>query len=347
MADVLTHIDTLDVEVAGQEELDVTVGSPMEHSRVLSITKNGKHVVSEYDLADVNVPIPPFVTPLSDGSLTSMNSMFKNSKATELDLRGIDVSNVTDMSSMFANSSVRKLNIDGWDTSKVVSMNSMFQRTPIDHLDISHLNTSACTNMGGMFWSAYPDEAIDKEIDVHYLNTSACTNMGGMFNGEYTKIDIRGFDTSNVTSFTSMFRYNQWDTIDLTSFRTTSCTNFATMFQYCSFTTIDLTSFDCSNAVYVTNMFQFCRNAVSLCGDRTLDEIMRDNIGILNGLKLSIDASGSNYTKLNVQSMVALFNGVADLTGQASKTITVGKTNLAKLTPEQIAIATNKNWNVV
>lgn len=55
MADVLTHIDTLDVEVAPQEELDVTVGSPMEHSRVLSITKNGKYVVSEYDLADVNV----------------------------------------------------------------------------------------------------------------------------------------------------------------------------------------------------------------------------------------------------------------------------------------------------
>lgn len=59
MADVLTHIDTLDVEVAPQEELDVTVGSPMEHSRVLSITKNGKHVVSEYDLADVNVQLLP------------------------------------------------------------------------------------------------------------------------------------------------------------------------------------------------------------------------------------------------------------------------------------------------
>lgn len=59
MADVLTHIDTLDVEVAGQEELDVTVGSPMEHSRVLPITKNGKHVVSEYDLAEVDVqPLP-------------------------------------------------------------------------------------------------------------------------------------------------------------------------------------------------------------------------------------------------------------------------------------------------
>lgn len=59
MADVLTHIDTLDVEVAPQEELDITVGSPMEHSRVLSITENGKHVVSEYDLAEVDVqPLP-------------------------------------------------------------------------------------------------------------------------------------------------------------------------------------------------------------------------------------------------------------------------------------------------
>ena len=59
MADVLTHMDTLDVEVAPQEELDVTVGSPMEHSRVLSVTKNGKYVVSEYDLADVDVrPLP-------------------------------------------------------------------------------------------------------------------------------------------------------------------------------------------------------------------------------------------------------------------------------------------------
>lgn len=379
MADVLTHIDTLDVEVAGQEELDITVGSPMEHSRVLPITKNGKHVVSDYDLAnvdvqpsltdltvtkngsylpkdydadgfskvDVNTDIPPFVSPLSDGSITSTVSMFGYSKATKLDLRGLDVSNVTNMSRMFTESSVRELNIDGWDTSKVIDMSRMFYGAQIEHLDLSHFDTSACKSMTSMFWATYPNDAIDREIDAHYLNTSACTNMNGMFNGNYTRLDVRGFDTSNVTTFSSMFRYNLWDTIDLTSFRTTSCTNFATMFQYCRFTTIDLTNFDCSNAVYVTNMFQFCSNAVSLCGDRTLDEITRGNISILNGLKLSIDVSGSGFTKLNVQSMVALFNGVADLTGQASKTITVGKTNLAKLTPEQIAIATTKNWNII
>lgn len=346
MAEILLETDTYDVVIDPPQTLDVVIGDPMDKGSVITITENGKHVVSGYDLAEVDVNIPPFVSPLSDGSMTSTVSMFYKSKATELDLRGIDVSNVTNMSNMFSMSSVRKLNIDGWDTSKVIDMSRMSQGAPIEHLDLSHFDTSACASMSGMFWSTYPDEAIDKEIDAHYLNTSACTNMGGMFNGEYTKLDIRGFDTSNVISFTSMFRYNRWDTIDLTSFRTTSCTNFATMFQHCAFTTIDLTSFDCSNAVYVTNMFHICPNAVSLCGDRTLDEIVRGNIGILNGLKLSIDASGSNYTKLNVQSMVALFNGVADLTGQASKTITVGKTNLAKLTPEQIAIATNKNWTV-
>lgn len=59
MADLLTDIDTIDVEISAQEELGITVGSPMEHSRILSITKNGKHVVSDYDIADVEVlPLP-------------------------------------------------------------------------------------------------------------------------------------------------------------------------------------------------------------------------------------------------------------------------------------------------
>lgn len=59
MADVLTEMDTLEVEIAALEEMDIAVGEPMEHSRVLSVTKNGKHVVSEYDLADVDVqPLP-------------------------------------------------------------------------------------------------------------------------------------------------------------------------------------------------------------------------------------------------------------------------------------------------
>lgn len=49
---------------------------------------------------------------------------------------------------------------------------------------------------------------------------------------------------------------------------------------------------------------------------------------------------------LTVDSMVAMFNSLKDLTGDTAKTLTLGATNLAKLTDEQKLIATNKNWTL-
>ena len=49
---------------------------------------------------------------------------------------------------------------------------------------------------------------------------------------------------------------------------------------------------------------------------------------------------------LTVGSMVAMFNSLKDLTGDTAKTLTLGSTNLAKLTDEQKLIATNKNWTL-
>ena len=49
---------------------------------------------------------------------------------------------------------------------------------------------------------------------------------------------------------------------------------------------------------------------------------------------------------LTVDSMVAMFNSLKDLTVETAKTLTLGSTNLAKLTAEQKAIATNKNWTL-
>ncbi len=97
MADVLTHIDTLDVEVAPQEELDITVGSPMEHSRVLSITKNGKHVVSEYDLAEVDVhkELQEKTLHLHDISTQVVFNVTADDKSKELAKVTVDVSEIS------------------------------------------------------------------------------------------------------------------------------------------------------------------------------------------------------------------------------------------------------------
>lgn len=63
-------------------------------------------------------------------------------------------------------------------------------------------------------------------------------------------------------------------------------------------------------------------------------------VGIDWNMSLRLNVS----SKLTVESMVAMFNNLKDLTEETAKTLTLGITNLAKLTDEQKAIATNKNW---
>lgn len=57
-----------------------------------------------------------------------------------------------------------------------------------------------------------------------------------------------------------------------------------------------------------------------------------------NGLNLSAS------TKFNADTLVNMLTTLADRTGEAAYTLTLGATNLAKLTAEQIKIATDKNW---
>ena len=59
-----------------------------------------------------------------------------------------------------------------------------------------------------------------------------------------------------------------------------------------------------------------------------------------SGLNLSAS------TKFSVDTMIAMFNALADRTGLSAYTLTLGNTNLAKLNNEQIAIATEKNWTL-
>lgn len=58
----------------------------------------------------------------------------------------------------------------------------------------------------------------------------------------------------------------------------------------------------------------------------------------------NLDLSASTlYTR---ETIVSWLNALADRTGQTAYKLTIGATNLAKLTEEDILIATNKNWTL-
>jgi hypothetical protein len=59
-----------------------------------------------------------------------------------------------------------------------------------------------------------------------------------------------------------------------------------------------------------------------------------------NDLNLSVS------TRYSVETIVSWLEALADRTGETAYTLTMGATNLNKLTDEQKAIAIGKNWNL-
>lgn len=69
-----------------------------------------------------------------------------------------------------------------------------------------------------------------------------------------------------------------------------------------------------------------------------------ENVTLESGFNCGISLSAS--TRYSADTLVAMLQALADRTGQSAYTLTLGATNLSKLSNEQKAIATSKNWNL-
>ena len=205
-------------------------------------------------------------------------------------------------------------------------------------------DTSAVTNMSYMFRLC----SNLTTLDVSNFNTSAVTNMIYMFSNcsNLTTLDVSNFNTSAVTNMSYMFpNCSNLSTLDLSSFNTSAVTNMSSMFNGCSnLTTLDLSNFNTSSVTNMSYMFYRCSSLTSIIGTHTLEEVQAGTIKALRGLKVGISFSDSpNFERASI---LALFYGLADLTGNTAQTVTLHATAKARLTAEDIKIATDKNWNV-
>ena len=112
-----------------------------------------------------------------------------------------------------------------------------------------------------------------------------------------------------------------------------SCTNVQQMFSYLpNLKIIDGTPINLSSAVYQNN---FTENLLSL-------EYIRF---AANSIKLNITFRQS--AKLTTESVQSIIDGLVDLTGSTAQTLTLHATVGGKLTDEQKATITAKNWTLV
>ena len=138
--------------------------------------------------------------------------------------------------------------------------------------------------------------------------------------------DVPLFNTSKVKSMYAMFDgCSKITTVPL--FDTSSVTSMDYMFNGCSkFTTVP--RLDTSKVTNMSYMFRNCR---------ALEAIHMININA------NLDISSS--TKFTREALLEIIGNLKAQTS-GTKTLTMGATNLAKLTDDDKAIATNKGWTL-
>ena len=233
---------------------------------------------------------------------------------------------------------VRLRSIPLIDTSKLTSMRGMF-RNCHSLTSIPAINTSNVTNMYQMFYDC------SSLTTIPLLDTSNVTDMGGMFHGCHSLTSVPQMDTSNVGDMGHMF-YG-CESIETISINVDNATDLSYMFCDCdNLKTVEFIG--SSNYTSTDHMFHGCLELETVSrlymgGVESTTSMFRDcgslkNLGKLDYLMVDLDLSYCpNLTK---ESLMNVINGLSNV--RSTTKLTIGSVNLAKLTSEDVKIATDK-----
>ena len=341
----------------------------LEEIDVSGFVFEGNHSIESMFDGCENLAIIRGLETWTDGSkFNNTRRMFCGcSSMTSLDLSGFNTSSVTNMSNMFEGcSNLTSLVLSGFNTSSVTNTSNMFYGcSSLTNIDLSSFDTGSVTIMPNIFNGCKNLTSVDMSM----LDLSKVTDMSNMFKNcsNLTFLDLSGFNTSSVTNMSNMFEgCKNLTSVDMSMLDLSKVTNMNYMLYGCSNlkywsgvpTTDNKISMDAilmntnietiglSDFSKVCNTYAFTRNCTTL-----------KNIEIV---PLSIDLDDDSYsnwgiteiwrfgTVLTDASLTQILNGLADKTGKDTVSIDFSSCGyLVRLTAEQIAIATNKNYTLV
>lgn len=331
-ANSVTNI-TYDSQYTGLENVEVTVNVPQtgvainNQTKTVEITANGKTEVT-YDSGftglekvDINVNVPQ-----SGGTGKLKVADYPGLKVgysrwTEVP-DYLDFEGVTDMSYMFAGT-----NLSGsqtFDLSGITTIADMFNRAT----SITALTLTGADDVEAMNGVAYECTALES-----FEMYGACrpTRMDSAFYNNVRLKEVILPDTSKVTKMENMFYFcNHLTGVTL---NTDSVTDINGAFMWCtSITEIHLTSLaNIPTNHYMGGIFSNC-SSLEVFTLTAWPDTNLDNISLQD-------------SPLTHDSIVGLLNALPQSTGGYS--FQIGQTNIAKLTDDEIAIATDKGWSLV
>lgn len=229
-----------------------------------------------------------------------------------------------------------------WDSSQITKCNYMFQGNET-MINAPYFDTSNVNTMDSMFYKCTNLETVPK---YNAKNVISMANMFAICNKLTT---VPAFDTSSLDNANAMF-------IKCSSLKkapelnTDKTTDIGYMFSEC--TSLEFVPTYNSEKVFtVSNVFYKCTKLTDLGGLLNLGKGYTRASNNYSNYKLIL----STANKLTHDSLMNVINNLYDLNltydvanGGTLYTqgLILGSTNLAKLTAEEIAIATNKGWTV-
>lgn len=210
--------------------------------------------------------------------------------------------------------------------------------------EIKEINLSSITRATSLF------ESLGDLIKIgKIINTSQITTMANMFRYCAKLVEIPDFDTGGVQYMNAMF----WacdKLVTAPNLNTVNVINMINMFYSCN-KLENVGELDARNVTNVKSMFYQCYGLKNFNGLKRLGEKYTEKSTNYTDYNLDL----SNCTKLTHESLVNIIKNLYDLNltynvanggTLYTQKITLGSTNKAKLTAEEIAIATNKGWSV-
>ena len=205
-------------------------------------------------------------------------------------------------------------------------------------------DTANVTSMAQMFYYC----SILSTIPL--FDTSKVTNMDSMFKNCSSLSTVPLFNTSKVTRMYDMF-YSCSSLVTVPLFNTSKVTNMYDMFSGCSKLT-NIPKFDTSNVTIMDYMFEDCRKLTiipqfDIAKVTSAGGMFRScyNLEAIHMININANLNISASTKFTREALLEIIGNLKPQTS-GTKTLTMGSTNLAKLTDEDKAIATNKGWTL-